>query len=80
MFRQYINNEKLHSDCERLQSITTILIDCLKFMKGEITIQLSTKQNNPSISVKTYWFILEKLLNGKKILTIPTVISLFQVF
>ena len=53
MFRQYINNGKLHSEYDRLQFGSTTLRDWLKSLKEKHNIQLSIKLNNQSISSKT---------------------------
>ena len=66
MLRQYIDNGKLHFDYERLQSISTTLVDCLKSSKEICHIQLSTKLSNPTTSAKIYWHIMKTFFNGKK--------------
>ena len=73
VFRKYINNGKLHSDYERLQSITTF-VDCLK-SSNEKYIQLSTKVKKSFTSAKTYWHILKTFVNGKKIHVIPPLVD-----
>ena len=50
--------------------------ECTKLItevKGKHLAHLSSKLNNFDIAPKTYWFLINKILNAKKILIIPPV-------
>ena len=71
IFKQYIANEKSHTDYERLQLISNSLTETIRSFKEKFYCKLSTKLATPSTSSKTYWSILITFVNGKKIPIIP---------
>ena len=79
MFRLYLKNGKNHNDYILLQNANQQLSDLIKTNQKNYYDRLTAKLNNPDTSAKAYWAILKTFVNGKKIPSIPPLVTNGQI-
>ena len=67
LLQQFINNEKLESDYDRLQCIRNDLAEFLGLQKKKFDIRSWAKLSYQSTSAKTHWSILKTFVNDRKV-------------
>ena len=71
LFKQYIQNSRFVSDFRLLENVVNELNDLISSTKALYYDNLVKKLNNPLLQTKTYWSILKRFYNDKKIPIIP---------
>ena len=74
LFKQCISNGRFESDFMFLETIANELNELISSTKALYYDNLAKKLNNPLLQAKTYWPILKKFYNDKKIPQIPPVL------
>ena len=71
LYHRYLRNQRNNEDFAKLEDLRNEIDNLISKSKNEYYQNINTKLNDPSTSSKTYWFIMETVFNGKKVLGIP---------
>ena len=71
--KRYYVNDQVQSDYNLLLNHSKKCRGMILCAKNEHTMRMSKNLNDPSTAAKSYWSILNWLLNNKKILSIPPI-------
>ena len=71
LFKQYIQNGRLESDFEFLETLITEINELISSTKNLYYENVAKKSNNLLLQAKTYWSIIKIFYNEKKITLIP---------
>ena len=75
IYEKYVKNGRSDAEKQELASITKLSSDTITKAKGKYLSSLGNKLNDPQTCAKSYWSILNKLLQKKKIPLIPPIRS-----
>ena len=73
IYEKYIKNGRSDADKHELASITKLSSDTITKAKEKYLSSLGNKLNDPQTGAKSYWSILNKFLQKKKIPLIPPI-------
>ena len=69
----YVKNSRSDADKQELASITKLSSESITKAKGKYLSSLGNKLNDPQTGAESYWSILNKFLQKKKIPLIPPI-------
>ena len=75
IYENYVKNGRSDADKDELVRITSLSSDTIIGAKETYLHSLGNKLNDPQTGVKSYWSILNKLLQKNKITLIPPILS-----
>ena len=75
IYTKYVINGRSDVDKEELHNITKLSSDAITKAKNKYLSSLGNKLNNPQTGSKSYWSILNKILQNRKIPLIPPILS-----
>ena len=75
IYENYVKNGRSDAEKDELVRIISLSSDTITNAKGTYLHSLGKKLNDPQIGAKSYWSILNKLLQTNKIPLIPHILS-----
>ena len=75
IYENYVKNDRSDFDKEELLRVTSLTSDAITKAKEKYFHSLGNKLNDPQTDAKSYWSILNKFLQKKKIPIIPPILS-----
>ena len=75
IYENYVKNGRTDADKDELLRITSLSSDTITKAKEKYLHSLGNKLNDPQTGAKSYWSILNKLLQKIKIPLIPPILS-----
>ena len=75
MCKKYIQNARLESDFVLLETLIAELNELVSTTKALYCENIGKKLNNPLLQAKTYWSVLKRFYNVKKIPLIPPLLE-----
>ena len=72
-YENYVKNDRSDVDKDELLRVTSLTSDAITKAKGKYFHSLGNKLNDPQTDAKSYWSILNKFLQKKKIPLIPPI-------
>ena len=75
IYTKYVKNGRSDVDKEELHNITKLISDAITKAKYKYLSSFGNKLNNSQTGSKSYWLILNKFLQNRKIPLIPPILS-----
>ena len=74
IYKKYVKNGRSDVDKNELQNVTNLSSDAIIKAKNKYLLSLGDKLNDPQTGSKSYWSIINKFLQKKKIPLIPSIL------